>query len=197
MDPTFASPYRPAACETSQIEAPLSVIVLQSPVGQRTHDRTRSHVQTVERISCIERGIHTWEGDLMLFKQKLGQTNVTTLVERVSRFTVVLKNPNRRTKPVMGKIIKAIKNLPLVARRSITFDRGSEFMNWPNLQAEIGTQTWFCDPSSPFSDIAARYPARQCMAKRYRREHKPTGPQVVTTQTRHQIYDGSGHKRDQ
>jgi IS30 family transposase len=65
----------------------------------------------------------------MLFKQKLGQANVTTLVERVSRFTVVLKNPNRRTKPVMGKIIKAIKNLPLVARRSITFDRGSEFMN--------------------------------------------------------------------
>jgi IS30 family transposase len=65
----------------------------------------------------------------MLFKQKLGQTTVTTLVERVSRFTVVLKNPNRRTKPVMGKIIKAIKNLPLVARRSITFDRGSEFMN--------------------------------------------------------------------
>ena len=91
-----------------------------------------------------------WEGDLMLFKQKLGQTNVTTLVERVSRFTVVLKNPNRRTKPVMGKIIKAIKNLPLVARRSITFDRGSEFMNWPHLRAEIGTQTWFCDPSSPW-----------------------------------------------
>lgn len=91
-----------------------------------------------------------WEGDLMLFKQKLGQTNVTTLVERVSRFTVVLKNPNRRTKPVMGKIIKAIKDLPLVARRSITFDRGSEFMHWPHLQAEVGTQTWFCDPSSPW-----------------------------------------------
>ena len=34
----------------------------------------------------------------MLFKQKLGQTNVTTLAERVSRFIVVLKNPNRRTK---------------------------------------------------------------------------------------------------
>jgi IS30 family transposase len=92
-----------------------------------------------------------WEGDLMLFKQKLGQTNVTTLVERVSRFTVILKNPNRRTKPVMGKIIKAIKDLPDKASRSITFDRGSEFMNWPHLQAEIGTQTWFCDPTSPLS----------------------------------------------
>lgn len=91
-----------------------------------------------------------WEGDLMLFKQKLGQTNVTSLVERVSRFTVILKNPNKRTKPVMGKIIKAIKDLPHHARRSITFDRGSEFMDWPHLQAEIGTQTWFCDPSSPW-----------------------------------------------
>ena len=42
-----------------------------------------------------------WEADLMLFKQKLGQTNVTSLVERVSRFTVILKNPNKRAKPVM------------------------------------------------------------------------------------------------
>ena len=41
------------------------------------------------------------EGDLMLFKHKLGQSNVTSLVERVSRFTVLLKNPNKRTKPVM------------------------------------------------------------------------------------------------
>ena len=37
----------------------------------------------------------------MLFKQKLGQNNVTSQVERVSRFIVILKNPNKRTKPVM------------------------------------------------------------------------------------------------
>ena len=91
-----------------------------------------------------------WEADLMLFKQKLGQSNVTSLVERVSRFTVILKNPNKRTKPVMGKIMSAIRDLPFVARRSITFDRGTEFVSWPHLQAEIGTQTWFCDPSSPW-----------------------------------------------
>lgn len=91
-----------------------------------------------------------WEADLMLFKQKLGQNNVTSLVERVSRYTVILKNPNRRTKPVMGKIMTAIKDLPLTARKSITFDRGTEFVSWPHLQAQIGTQTWFCDPSSPW-----------------------------------------------
>jgi IS30 family transposase len=89
-----------------------------------------------------------WEGDLLLFEQKRGQTNVTTLVERVSRFTVILKNPSKRTKQVLGKIMKAIKDLPHIARRSITFDRGSEFVSWPHLQAKIGTQTWFCDPSS-------------------------------------------------
>lgn len=91
-----------------------------------------------------------WEGDLMLFKQSLGQTNVTSLVERVSRFTVLLKNPNKRTRPVMGKIKKAIRDLPHLARKSITFDRGTEFVSWPHLQAETGTQTWFCDPSSPW-----------------------------------------------
>ena len=98
----------------------------------------------------------------MAFKQKLGQANVTTPVKRVSRFTVILRNPTRRTKPVMGKIIKTIKYLPYKARPSTTFDRGSEFMNWPHLQAEIGTQTWFCDPFVS-------------LAKRNRREHKPTG----------------------
>lgn len=85
----------------------------------------------------------------MLFKQKLGQTNVTSLAERVSSSTVILKNPNKRTKPVMSKIIDAIRDLPFAARKSITFDRGTAFVSWPHLQAEIGTQTRFCDPSSP------------------------------------------------
>ena len=40
-----------------------------------------------------------WEADLVVFKQRFGQSNVTSLVERVSRFTVLLKNPNKRTKP--------------------------------------------------------------------------------------------------
>ena len=36
-----------------------------------------------------------------------------------------------------------------IARRSATFDRGSEFMDWPHLQAEVRIQTWLCDHSSP------------------------------------------------
>ncbi|WP_323777056.1 IS30 family transposase [Leisingera sp.] len=44
--------------------------------------------------------------------------------------------------------MKAISDLPLAARKSITFDCGTEFVSWPHLQAQIGTQTWFGDPSS-------------------------------------------------
>jgi IS30 family transposase len=91
-----------------------------------------------------------WEGDLMLFKQHFGQANVTSLVERVSRFTVLLKNANKRTLPVMNKIISAIGALPLTSRKSVTFDRGTQFVSWPHLQAETGTKSWFCDPSSPW-----------------------------------------------
>lgn len=75
---------------------------------------------------------------------------MTSLVERVSRFTGLLKNPNKRTKPVMGKIMKAVQDLPHLARISITFDRGTEFVSWPHLQAKTGMQTWFCNPASPW-----------------------------------------------
>ncbi len=77
----------------------------------------------------------------MLFWRKFGLANVTSLDERVSRFTVVLMNTNRTTDRVMGRLARVMKTLPLKARKSVTFDRRSEFMNWPHLQAEVGTQT--------------------------------------------------------
>ena len=91
-----------------------------------------------------------WETDLMLFRRKFGLANVTSLVERVSRFTVLLMNGNRTTALVMGRLAQVMRTLPLTARKSVTFDRGSEFIDWPHLQAEVGTQTWFCDPSAPW-----------------------------------------------
>ncbi|EUB99410.1 Integrase catalytic region [Rhizobium sp. CF080] len=54
------------------------------------------------------------------------------------------------TRPVMDGLIQALQSLPHLSRRSITFDRGTEFTDWPYLQARIGTQTWFCDPQSPW-----------------------------------------------
>jgi len=63
----------------------------------------------------------------MLFKQHFGQSNVTSLVERVSRFTVLLKNQSKHTRPVMDKVTTVMKSLPVVAKRSINFDPGTQF----------------------------------------------------------------------
>ncbi|MFA1673806.1 IS30 family transposase, partial [Rhizobium mongolense] len=91
-----------------------------------------------------------WECDLIQFRKKFGKANVTSLVERVSRFAVFLRNNDRQSKPIMDGLIEVLQPLPHAARRSITFDRGTEFSEWPYLQAGIGTQTWFCDPQSPW-----------------------------------------------
>lgn len=91
-----------------------------------------------------------WECDLIQFRKKFGKGNVTSLVERVSRFAVLLRNNDRQSRPVMDGLIQVLQSLPHLARRSITFDRGTEFTDWPYLQASIGTRTWFCDPQSPW-----------------------------------------------
>ena len=90
-----------------------------------------------------------WECDLIQFRKKFGKANVTSLVERVSRFTVFLRNNDRQSRPVMDGVIRVLQSLPQMARRSITFDRGTEFTEWAYLQAGIGSQAWFCDPQSP------------------------------------------------
>lgn len=91
-----------------------------------------------------------WEGDLVHFRQEYGAVNLTSLVERVSRYTVLLKNLDRRSRPVMNGIIESFAPLPFPCRRSITFDRGLEFLAWPHLQAGVGAAVRFCDPRSPW-----------------------------------------------
>ena len=50
----------------------------------------------------------------------------------------------------MEQIIAALAPVLAEARRSFTFDRGTEFMAWRRLLDGLGAQTWFCDPSSPW-----------------------------------------------
>lgn len=91
-----------------------------------------------------------WEGDLLIFRRELGEANVTTLVERKSRYTVMIKNRSRHSRPIMDKIIDAFSPLPSHARRSFTFDRGTEFMGYRALEDGIGARSGFCDPNSPW-----------------------------------------------
>jgi IS30 family transposase len=88
-----------------------------------------------------------WEADLMIFARKHGKANVTSLIERRTRYLILLSNEDRRSAKVVSAIRGALEPLPVPARRSITFDRGTEFVGaWRSLPLE----SWFCDPHSPW-----------------------------------------------
>lgn len=91
-----------------------------------------------------------WEGDLIIFQKILGQANIGAFVERKTRYAVLLQNDDRKSKPLIKKLVNVFSPLPLKARQSITFDSGFEFVAWRDLEAGMGTQSWFCDPSAPW-----------------------------------------------
>ena len=86
-----------------------------------------------------------WEGDLVVFGSLKG-SNVTTLVERKSRFARLIHNKSKYTDEVIGGIAKTISCLPNNRFKTITFDRGTEFASFRTL----GIDTYFCNPHSPW-----------------------------------------------
>ncbi|MGO4908799.1 IS30 family transposase [Pseudorhodobacter sp. W20_MBD10_FR17] len=124
------------------------------PRGTRKHHGRRflDELAIAHRPSVIadRNQFGHWECDLVMFRKEFGSTNITTLVERVSRFAIVLKNPDRQSKPVMEGLIGSLSPLPANAHRSITFDRGTEFTAWRHLKAGLSVDPWFCDPQSPW-----------------------------------------------
>lgn len=99
-----------------------------------------------DRPKLIERRkqFGNWEGDLMLFGIT-NPRNITTLVERKTRFTKLVANTSKRSKEVISGIKEAFRR-DRQTLRSITFDRGSEFAGHQSLMVD----TYFCDPASPW-----------------------------------------------
>jgi IS30 family transposase len=91
-----------------------------------------------------------WEGDLMMFRKELGKHNLTSLVERQSRYTILTRNRDRNSTGVMTGMIEKLKVLPETARLSITFDRGTEFAYYPLLKQKLGMDSYFCKPQAPW-----------------------------------------------
>jgi IS30 family transposase len=90
-----------------------------------------------------------WEGDLILGAGH--QSAIGTLVERATRFTILLHLPTDHTaEAVAAAMIEAMGELPEHLRRSITWDRGSEMANWEHIKLQLGTPVFFCNPHSPW-----------------------------------------------
>jgi IS30 family transposase len=106
-----------------------------------------------------------WEGDLIL---GLGSSAIGTLVERTTRFTLLLHLPRMTghghegrvkngpalaghgAEAVRDAITRTIITLPEALRRSLTWDQGAEMAQHANLRVDAGVQVYFCDPPSPW-----------------------------------------------
>ena len=90
-----------------------------------------------------------WEGDLVLGTRNLSA--VGTLVERSTRFTVLLHLPGRHdAEAVAEAMIREMADLPEHLRRSLTWDRGTELAEYRHIQLQLTMPVYFCDPHSPW-----------------------------------------------
>lgn len=137
----------------------------------RTRGRGKSHVSPEVMITdrpaeAADRAIPGhWEGDLIL---GLRSSAIGTLVERATRFTVLLHLPpmpghstEARVKngpalaghgagAVRDAIARTITTLPMQLRRSLTWDQGAELSQHARLRIDTGVQVYFCNPHSPW-----------------------------------------------
>jgi IS30 family transposase len=90
-----------------------------------------------------------WEGDLIVGSES--RSAIGTLVERSTRFTILLHLPGRHdANSVAEAMIREMGHLPEHLRRSITWDRGSELADYARIQVALRTTLFFCDPHSPW-----------------------------------------------
>ncbi|HEX2682256.1 MAG TPA: IS30 family transposase [Candidatus Dormibacteraeota bacterium] len=90
-----------------------------------------------------------WEGDLLLGRN--GKTAIGTLVERSTRFVMLLHLPNGHSPLEVEKaIVGATQKLPGFIWKSLTWDQGQEMRNHIRVKMATGLQVYFCDPASPW-----------------------------------------------
>jgi IS30 family transposase len=111
--------------------------------------------QIVDAISIRERPAEVedravpghWEGDLLAGSKS---SQIATLVERHSRYVMLVKLPARDSQTVVKALSRTISRLPEDLRRSLTWDRGKELSNHKDFTVATNVQVYFCDPHSPW-----------------------------------------------
>jgi IS30 family transposase len=88
-----------------------------------------------------------WEGDLLV---GAGTSHIATLVERKSRFLMLVKVPSIDTHTVVSALTRRVRKLPKQLRRSLTWDRGKEMAAHKDFSLATDVKVYFCDPHSPW-----------------------------------------------
>ena len=113
------------------------------------------HGQIVDAVSIRERPAEVedravpghWEGDLLCGTK---DSQIATLVERHSRYVMLVRVPSKDSKTVVDALIKQAHKLPRELYKSLTWDRGSEMANHKRFSLATDIKVYFCDPQSPW-----------------------------------------------
>jgi len=105
--------------------------------------------QIVDAISIRERPAEAedranpghWEGDLLAGGKN---SNIATLVDRHSRFAMLIKGPSKDTAVVVAALSERVRQLPVTLKRSLTWDRGLEMAEHKNFTEATDVQVYFC-----------------------------------------------------
>jgi IS30 family transposase len=88
-----------------------------------------------------------WEGDLLMGTTR---SQIATLVERQSRYVMLIRLPSRETGDVVKALARRIKRLPESLKQSLTWDRGKEMGQHKSFTLATDVKVYFCDPQSPW-----------------------------------------------
>jgi len=111
--------------------------------------------QIIDAVSIVERPPEVedralpghWEGDLVAGARN---SYIATLVERHSRFVLLVKVPGKDTASVITALIRRVQHLPAGVMESLTLDRGLEFAQHKRFTVATDVAVYFCDPQSPW-----------------------------------------------
>src|ERR1700694_3223526 len=121
--------------------------------SRHSSEHGQSRGQIVDAISIRERPAEVedraipghWEGDLLAGGKN---SYIATLVERHSRFLVLIKVRSKDTAVVVAALSKHVRKLPATLRRSLTWDRGLEMAKHKEFTVATNVQVYFCAPQS-------------------------------------------------
>ncbi len=123
--------------------------------SKKASTRGQPRGQIVEAVSIRDRPPEIedravpghWEGDLLTGPNN---THIATLVERKSRFTMLVKVDGKDTETVVRSLTREVRRLPAELRRSVTWDRGMEMAAHQKFKVSTDVEVYFCDPQSPW-----------------------------------------------
>jgi IS30 family transposase len=117
--------------------------------------KTDDHGRIVDTVSISERPATVedravpghWEGDLLMGSQN---SQIATLVERQTRYVMLVKVDGKDTETVINALIKNARKVPQVLYKSLTWDRGKEMADHKRFTLVTDIQVFFCDPHNPW-----------------------------------------------